>query len=253
MGLAHAFKAGLARSIEEGADIIVNTDGDNQYDARDIPLLIAPILKREAQFVVGARPIADIEHFSGAKKLLQRFGSSVVRLISGTDVQDAPSGFRALTREAALRINIFDSFTYTLESIIQAGVQNIRVVSVPIRVNRETRPSRLIRSNAGYVLRSSLSTARTLVIYRPGMTLFLVGAVPILIGSLFGLRWLVLYYAGTEHAHVPSLVFAAVLVVSGLLLWVCGVIGEMLKINRMLLEDIQYHLRARSLPRFSSR
>jgi glycosyltransferase involved in cell wall biosynthesis len=248
MGLADAFKAGLARAVEEHADIIVNTDADNQYDARDIPLLIEPILKREAQFVIGARPIAELEHFSGAKKLLQKLGSSVVRLISGTEVRDAPSGFRALTREAALRINIFDGFTYTLESIIQAGLQNIRVVSVPVRVNGKTRPSRLIRSISSYIVRSAISTIRTLVIYRPGKTLFAVGAMPVLIGCLLSVRWLILFYAdGGERAHIPSLVFAAVLATFGFLLWVCGVIGEMLKINRMLLEDTQYHLRRQRL------
>jgi glycosyltransferase involved in cell wall biosynthesis len=248
MGLAHAFKAGIARAVEEGAGIIVNTDADNQYDARDIPLLIKPILKREAEFVIGARPIAEIEHFSATKKLLQRFGSGVVRLISGTEVRDAPSGFRALTREAALRINIFDGFTYTLESIIQAGLQNIRVVSVPIRVNGETRPSRLIRSVFRYVVRSAISTIRTMVIYRPGKTLFVVGAIPLLVGVFLSVRWLILFYGDSgERAHVPSLVFAAVLATAGFLLWLCGVIGEMLKINRMLLEDTQYHLRRQRL------
>jgi glycosyltransferase involved in cell wall biosynthesis len=247
MGLAHAFKEGLAYSIEQGADIIVNTDADNQYDARDIPRLIEPILQGKVQFVIGARPIADIEHFSAAKKLLQRLGSSLVRVVSGAEVQDAPSGFRALTREVALRMNIFDNFTYTLESIIHARLQNIRVVSVPIRVNAKTRPSRLITSNFDYVMRSLISAVRTLVIYRPGKTLFLAGVVPILIGTLIGLRWLVLYYFDSDRAHVPSLVFAAVMMTSGLLLWVCALIGEILKINRLLLEDIQYRHRRHKL------
>jgi glycosyltransferase involved in cell wall biosynthesis len=250
MGLAHAFKAGLARAVEEDADIIVNTDADNQYDARDIPTLIEPILKREAQFVIGARPISDIAHFSNIKKLLQRLGSSVVRYVSGTDVKDAPSGFRALTREVALRIHIFDDFTYTLESIIQAGLQNIRVVSVPIRVNSKTRASRLIRSISGYVLRSAGSIFRTLLVYRPGTTLFAIGAMPVLIASLLSARWLILFSIdGGDRAHVPSLVFAAVLATAGFMVWVCGLIGEMLKINRMLLEDAQYLLRLQRLPR----
>lgn len=243
MGLAHAFMAGLHRAVQEGADIVVNTDADNQYDARDIPKLVAPILAREAQFVIGDRPIAHIEHFSRAKRLLQRVGSKVVQLVSGTKIKDAPSGFRAISREAALRINVFDSYTYTLESIIQAGLNDFRVVSVPIRVNGETRPSRLVRSIPDYVRRSTGSILRAFFVYKPGKTFFLLGLPPAIFGVFLALRWLVLYLGGTDRSHVPSLVAAAVFLILAALFWVCGLLGELFAINRRLLQDIQYNMR----------
>jgi glycosyltransferase involved in cell wall biosynthesis len=245
MGLAHAFAAGLARALSEGADIIVNTDADNQYNAADIPLLIAPILARRAQFVIGDRPIATIGHFSWAKRMLQRVGSRVVRLVSGARIMDAPSGFRALSREAALRINIFDSYTYTLESIIQAGLSNLRITSVPIRVNGETRPSRLVRSVPNYVRRSTGTIMRAFFTYAPGRTLFLMGLPLAVIGAILALRWLALYLGGTERAHVPSLVAGAVMLIVAALFWVAGLLAELLAINRRLLQDIQYMLRSR--------
>ncbi len=242
-GLAHAFMAGLQRALEEGADIIVNTDADNQYAASDIPALIAPILAREAEFVVGARPISEIAHFSPIKRALQRLGSGVVRLASGTEVQDAPSGFRAISREAALRLNIFDSYTYTLESIVQAGLSGMRIVSVPVGVNGETRPSRLVRSIPDYVRRSAASILRTAFVYRPGRTMFLLGLPLFLAGGALALRWLWLLAGGTDRAHVPSLVAAAVLGLTAIMLWVAGLLAELLGINRRLLQDIQYRLR----------
>lgn len=242
-GLAKAFSAGIERALEVGADVIVNTDADNQYDSRDIALLVAPILERRADFVVGSRPIAAIEHFSTAKKLLQRLGSWVVRFTSGTTVQDAPSGFRAISRHAAMRLNIFDSYTYTLESIIQAGRSGIKVASVPIRINGETRPSRLIRSVPRYIVRSAISILRSLLVYRPGMTFIILGSVPLGLGSLLILRWLVLFAAGTDRTHLPSLVAATILIILGSLFWLCALIGEIIAINRRLLEDTQFQLR----------
>lgn len=242
-GLAAAFMAGLQRCLELGADIIVNTDADNQYPAQDIPLLLAPILERRAQFVIGDRPIRDVEHFSWLKRQLQGLGSRVVRFASRTRVGDAPSGFRALSREAAMRIHIFDGYTYTLESIIQAGQSGIRIVSVPISDARETRPSRLMRSTSNYVMRSMATILRTFLVYRPGRSFFLLGLPPAVIGALLMLRWLVLYLAGTDRAHVPSLIAAAVLLIMAFLLWLMGLIGELLAINRRLLQDIQYELR----------
>ena len=240
MGLAHGFMAGLHRALAEGADIIVNTDADNQYNADDIPKLIQPILDREAQYVIGARPIPDIEHFSRTKRFLQRLGSRVVQIVSRTDVADAPSGFRALHRDVALRINVFDSYTYTLESIIQAGLSDFRIVSVPIRVNGETRPSRLVKSIGDYVRRSMSSILKAFFVYKPGKTFFLLGLVPGILGLILTKRWLVLYFGGTDRAHVPSLVAAAVLLITGLLFWVAGLLGELFAINRRLLQDIQY-------------
>ena len=242
-GLAHGFLAGIARALAEGADIIVNTDADNQYNADDIPLLIAPILERRAQFVIGARPIAMIKHFSRSKRILQRLGSSVIRTLSGTEVADAPSGFRAISREAALRLNVFDGYTYTLESIIQAGLLNIRIESVPIRVNGETRSSRLVRSNLDYVRRSIGSMLRAFFIYQPGKTFFYAGLPCALIGGMLMTRWIVLYFAGTSRAHVPSLVVAAVLLIVAALLWISGLLGELFAINRRLLQEIQHMMR----------
>lgn len=246
-GLARAFMAGLARALAEGADIIVNTDADNQYCADDIALLVAPIVERRAEFVIGTRPISAIEHFSRTKRLLQKTGSAVVRAISTAPVEDAPSGFRALSREAALRMHVFDTYTYTLESVIQAGRSNVRVLSVPIRVNGETRPSRLVKSIGNYVGRSAVSILRSFFVYKPGKTFFLLGLLPMLPGLLLALRWLVLYVGGTERSHVPSLVAAAVLILTGGLLWVAGLLGELIAINRRLLADIQYMLRREAL------
>jgi glycosyltransferase involved in cell wall biosynthesis len=242
-GLAHAFMAGIQRALAEGADIIVNTDADNQYAASDIPALVAPILAREAEFVVGARPIPEIAHFSPTKRALQRLGSWVVRQASGTEVQDAPSGFRAITRDAALRLNIFDQYTYTLESIVQAGLSGMRIVSVPIGVNGETRPSRLVRSIPDYVRRSSISILRTAFIYKPGRTMFLMGLPLAMAGLLLAMRWLWLFLEGTDRAHVPSLVAAAGLGLTAIMLWIAGLIAELMGINRRLLQDVQYRLR----------
>ncbi|KAB0679384.1 glycosyltransferase family 2 protein [Aureimonas leprariae] len=242
-GLARAFTAGIERALEVGADVIVNTDADNQYDAADIPKLVEPILAGRAQFVVGARPILDIEHFSGVKKLLQRLGSWVVRFTSGAAVADAPSGFRAISREAALRLNIFDSYTYTLESIIQAGRSGVRIASVPIGVNGETRPSRLVRSIPRYVTRSTVSILRSMFVYRPGQTFFVLSLLPFGLGALLCIRWLLLYAEGSDRSHVPSLVVAAVALILAFLCWLCALLGELNRINRRLLEDTQYRLK----------
>lgn len=244
-GLARAFMAGLERAVELGADIIVNTDGDNQYPAQDIPLLLAPILERRAQFVVGDRPIATTEHFSWVKRRLQGLGSQVVRFASGTEVGDAPSGFRALSREAAMRIHVFDSYTYTLESLIQAGQSGIKVVSVPISGARETRPSRLVKSNGSYVRRSIGAILRAYLVYRPGKAFFLLGLFPGIFGTGLMLRWIYLYARGTGHSHTPSVIAAAVLLILAFLMWLLGLLGELLAINRRLLQDVQYRVRKR--------
>jgi glycosyltransferase involved in cell wall biosynthesis len=240
----------LAHGVDHIVDLPVNkglahafTDADNQYAAADIPALVAPILAREAEFVVGARPIPEIAHFSAMKRMLQRLGSWVVRQASGTDVADAPSGFRALSRDAALRLNIFDEYTYTLESIVQAGLSGMRIVSVPVGVNGETRPSRLVRSIPDYVRRSTKSILRTAFIYKPGRTMFLMGLPLAILAALLTIRWLWLFLDGTDRSHVPSLLAAAGLGLTAILLWVGGLIAELQGINRRLLQDIQYRLR----------
>ena len=176
-GLARAFMTGLDASLKLGADIIVNTDADNQYCAADIPALVAPILEGRAEYVIGTRPIARIEHFSPVKKFLQKLGSYVVRRISGTQVEDAPSGFRALSRDAAMRMNVFNRYTYTLETIIQAGYKNIPILCVPVRVNADLRPSRLVKSVPRYIQRSIFTMIRIFVVYRPFKFFFSIGTV----------------------------------------------------------------------------
>lgn len=248
-GLAQAFMAGIDRALREGADIIVNTDADNQYRAADIARLVQPILDRDAEFVVGDRPIPEIAHFSTHKRMLQRLGSFVVRVASGTKVGDAPSGFRALSREAAMHINTFDSYTYTLETIVHAGLADMRIVSVPIGVNGETRPSRLVRSIPDYVARSARSILRTTLVYQPARSFVLMSLPLALIGAVLIARWLWLFVDGSPRAHVPSLLAAAGLLLSCVFLWIAAVLGKLLAINRRLLQDIQYRLRRQEADR----
>ena len=246
-GLAAAFMAGVDACLHAGADIIVNTDADNQYCADDIPALIAPILKGEAQMVVGARPISSIEHFSLVKKALQKLGSWVVRVTSGTDIADAPSGFRAISREAALRLNVFNRYTYTLETIIQAGQRGIPTASVPIRVNGELRPSRLVKSIRTYVTRSMWVILRIFSIYRPLRFFTIIGAVPFSMGFLLGVRWIILFLDNSERTHVPSLILAAVLMLMGTMLWILGLVADLISVNREMLEDIRTRVRRQEL------
>jgi glycosyltransferase involved in cell wall biosynthesis len=243
-GLAKAYMAGLARALQEGADIIVNTDADNQYCGADIGKLVEPILRKEAEIVVGARPIAEIEHFSPFKKLLQKIGSWVVRVASKTDIPDAPSGFRALSRNAAFQLNVFNEHTYTLETIIQAGRKGIAITSVPIRTNGKLRESRLIRSIPQYVWRSSTVILRIFMIYKPLRFFWTLGAVPFAAGVVIGLRWLWLtYYLDVTRTHLPSLILASILLLMGFQLFILGLLAELNAANRLLLEDVQQHLR----------
>ena len=246
-GLAVAFATGIAEALRRGADVIVNTDADNQYDARDIPKLVAPILAGEAQMVIGDRQVATIPHFSPVKKLLQRLGSAVVRRISGTGVADATSGFRAISREAALRLNVFTRFTYTLETILQAGEAGFRVVSVPIRVNPgRRRPSRLFRSNLGYVVRSLESIARIVVLYNPLRIFVRLALVPGIAGLALMVRFLALYLAGdSPSGHVQSLILAVILIVVAGQIWVVGVVADLIAVNRRLIEEMLVRSRDR--------
>ncbi len=247
LGLARTFMAGLAACMERGADIIVNTDADNQYNAADIPALIAPIVARQADMVIGERPISEIEHFSPLKKFLQKLGSGVVRLASSTEIADAPSGFRAISREAALQINVFNEYTYTLETIIQAGQRNMRVVSVPVRTNAFLRPSRLLRSIPSYVQRSILTILRIFIVYKPLRFFTILGSIPLAAGFLLMLRWLFLFLfvTGQTRTYLPSLVLAAILVITGVQLLIFGFVADLIAVNRRLLEDIQLRLRRR--------
>jgi glycosyltransferase involved in cell wall biosynthesis len=246
-GLAKVFMAGIEASLKAGADIIVNTDADNQYCAEDIPKLIQPILDRQAEIVIGARPIKDIKHFSPIKKFLQKLGSWAVRVASKTDIPDAPSGFRAFSREAALRINVFNEYTYTLETIIQAGQRGMAIAHVSIRTNGYLRPSRLVKSISSYVQRSLITIVRIFVTYQPLQFFMMLGSIPFGLGTLLCLRWLVLFLMGTSRAHVPSLVAAAVLILIGFQLWMFGLIADVMSVNRKMLEDIQLRLRRSEL------
>ena len=237
-GLAAAFQSGLSAGLRLGADVFVNTDADNQYDARDLPRLVQPIVERQADIVIGARPIGAHEEFSRIKKLFQRLGSAVVRAVSRTEVVDAPSGFRALSRHAAARINIYDSYTYTLESIIQAGLNGLRVVSVPIRVNGSTRQSRLVRNNADYILRSLRTILRTLLIYRAQRLTLLPALTLITVSLLLAVRWLLLWWHDSPHSHVPSLVLAATMFLTGLQLLSMSYLSVLNGINRRLSEQL---------------
>ncbi|WP_242102705.1 MULTISPECIES: glycosyltransferase family 2 protein [unclassified Lysobacter] len=247
-GLATAFMSGLDACLSLGADVIVNTDADNQYESADIPRLVAPIIEGKADMVIGARPIDDTEHFSWLKKKLQRLGSWAVRIASKTDVADAPSGFRAISRDAALRINVFNVYTYTLETIIQAGQSNLRVVSVPVRTNADLRPSRLVKSIPSYVKRSLLTIVRVFITYRPLALFFYAGTIITLTGIVLGLRFLYFYLHGDGGGHVQSVVFSSLFIMIGGLLYMMGLIGDLIATNRKLLERIIVHLRKLNPP-----
>jgi len=242
-GLARGFMAGLDAGLRAGADIIVNTDADNQYNADDIPKLIEPILRGEAEIVVGGRPIGEVEHFSPLKKMLQKLGSWVVRAASGTNVADAPSGFRAMSRKAALQLNVFSEYTYTLETIIQAGQKNMAIVSVPIRTNGYLRPSRLMKSMRAYIQRSILTILRIFITYKPLRFFLWLGTLPFAAGVALGVRWLWLYNEDPTRARTPSLILAAILILIGVQLWSMGVVADIIAVNRKLLEDIQQRVK----------
>lgn len=242
-GLAKGFMAGLDACLRNGADIIVNTDADNQYVGEDIAKLIQPILDGKADMVVGERPIDETEHFSPLKKKLQHFGSWVVRKASRTDIPDAPSGFRAYSREAAMRMNVVNEYTYTLETIVQAGRNKMAITSVPIRTNGELRPSRLFNSMMGYVKKSMLTIIRAFLMYRPLMFFTTLGSIMGLIGAGIGIRFLCYWFAGTGAGHIQSLILASMMIILGVMTIIVGLQGDIIAANRKLLEDIQYHVR----------
>lgn len=242
-GLARGFMAGLDAALRQGADIIVNTDADNQYCGADIEKLIRPILEGEAEVVIGERPIDATEHFSPLKKKLQHLGSFVVRKASKTDIPDAPSGFRAFSREAAMHMNVINEYTYTLETIVQAGRNKMAITSVPVRTNPELRSSRLFKSMFAYVKRSMLTILRALMMYKPMLCFTLVGAVPFLIGLGIGVRFLCLYFTIGGEGHVQSLILACTLMIIGFMTFIIGLQADIIAANRRILEDVQYHLR----------
>lgn len=242
-GLASAFMAGINAALELGADVIINTDADNQYNADDIPALTRPILEGRADIVIGARPIEKIKHFSPIKKLLEKFGSLAVRVVSNTSVQDAPSGFRAFSREAAMRLNVFSKYTYTLETIIQAGEKNLYLVSVPVTVNDDLRKSRLVRNIMDYIKISILTILRFVVVYNPFKYFMLVGFGLFFVGTVIGARYVYFLLLGTPGGHVQSLILAAILTGIGFQTMMTAFLADLLAVNRKILEDVQYKLR----------
>ena len=239
-GLARAFMSGLDACLCLGADVIVNTDADNQYHAEDIPALVMPILERRADIVIGARPIESIEHFSPEKKLLQKLGSWVVRMASNTDIPDAPSGFRAMSRAAAQRLMVFNDYTYTLETIIQAGQKNMAITSVPIRVNADLRPSRLVKSIPSYIKRSIFTIVRIFAVYRPFRFFGTLGAALFGAGLLIGIRFLYFYVTGRGGGHIQSLILCGALLGMGFQTLLVAFLADLLAANRKLLEDVRY-------------
>ncbi len=242
-GLSKAFIAGINKALLMGADIIVNTDADNQYCADDIEKLVTPILKGEADMVIGTRPVSEISHFSLMKKFFQKLGSFVMRVISSTDVQDAPSGFRAFSRNAAIQLNIFDNYTYTLETIIQAKAKGLQLKCVDVAVNPEMRQSRLVKNMFDYIRRSIFTMVRMFIIYRPFRFFSILAGLFLSLGALLGIRFLWYYFTGSGSGHIQSLILSAILIITGVQVSVIAILSELFSINRKLLEDIQKRLK----------
>lgn len=243
-GLATAFKTGLDVALSMGADVIVNTDADNQYPGWEIPRLIDPILRKQADMVVGVRQIKEIREFSALKKFLQRLGSRVVRFVSSTFIMDVTSGFRAYNRRAALQLNVISLFTYTLETVIQAGKKNLAIATVPVQINERLRDSRLFRSTPIYLKRSLATIMRIFVTYEPLRVFFYLGAFIFSLGFLLGARFLYFYFTDqSPSGHIQSLILMVVLLFIGFLLLMIGLVADLISANRRLIEDALIRLK----------
>jgi glycosyltransferase involved in cell wall biosynthesis len=242
-GLSAAFVAGVDAALRLGANIIVNTDADNQYAGADIARLVAPILRGSAEVVIGDREVSKSPHMSPLKRMLQRLGTWTVSLASGIRVGDATSGFRAFSREAALQINVFNPFTYTLETIIQSGNRNLGVQSVTIRTNAPSRPSRLYRGMGTYLRKSIVTVFRIYTLYKPLKIFFLIGSLLILIGAAIGARFLWYFFAGDRGGHVQSLILAAVFLIVGFQTMLIGLVADLISVNRRLSEEVLIRLK----------
>ncbi|MEO6214020.1 MAG: glycosyltransferase family 2 protein [Vicinamibacterales bacterium] len=247
-GLAAAFTAGIDASLKRGADFIVNTDADNQYSGQEIPKLIAPLLRGEADIVIGDRNIAELHDMSWHKRQLQRLGSWVVRQVSNTTVPDTTSGFRAYTRDAALRMTIVSEFSYTLESIIQAGKKRMAIAHVPVQTNPRTRDSRLFDSIFGYIKRSSATIVRIYTMYEPLKVFTYLGSFIFAVGFLGGVRFLYYYFQNEAFKHLGSLIASSVLMIVGFQVLVIGLLADVISGNRKLLEDLLYRMRSLEAP-----
>lgn len=240
LGLAKGFMNGLKECLRQGADVIVNTDADNQYNADDIPKLTKPILEHKADYVIGTRPISQTAHFSFTKKILQKTGSWAVRKVSHTDIPDAPSGFRAISRECAMQLNVYNNYTYTLETIIQAGHKNMAITSVPIRTNEDLRPSRLLSSIPSYINKSVITMLRIFVVYQPFKFFMTIAAFIFGIGFLLGLRFLYYYFFTDEGSgHIQSIILSGIMLGMGVQIALIALIADLLAVNRTLMEDVR--------------
>ena len=243
-GLARAYRTGLDASLRLGADVILNTDADNQYNAEDIPKILAPILKGTAELVIGDRGVSTQPNFSPLKRRLQTWGSHIVSRAAGLDIPDATSGFRAMTREAALRTNILSNYSYTLETLIQAGNQQLAVAYVPIRTNPTIRTSRLIRSVSHYLLHSTVTIMRSYTMYRPLRVFSIIGTVLMILGLIPLVRFMIFYFQGLGAGNVQSLILGAILVIVGFQTFLIGLVADLISFNRKLLEEVLYKVRA---------
>ena len=246
-GLAAAFQTGLDAALAAGADIIVNTDADNQYCGADIEKLVAPIIAGQADIVVGDRGVAALAHFSPLKRLLQRLGSWVVARAAGIPIPDATSGFRAFSREAAMRLTVLGEYTYTLETLIQAGARGMAVKFVPVRTNPQTRQSRLIRNMPSFLALQAVTIVRFYTMYRPLRVFMTAGGILIAGALILGLRFLYFYMIGRGAGHVQSLILAAILSIVGFQLGLIGLVAELVRLNRRMLEEVVYRARQAEL------
>lgn len=247
VGLATAFTIGLETSLGLGADIIVNTDADNQYNAEDIPQLVEPILSGKADIVVGDRGVGSLESFSPAKRILQRFGSWIIGQASSLDTPDATSGFRAFTRTAALRTLVMNDYSYTLETLIQAGARNMAVEYVPVRTNEQVRPSRLMRGIPDYLANSSTIILRAYTMYRPLRVFTIISLIFLLAGLIGSGRFLYFFAIGQGAGHVQSLILSAVMLIVGFQIFLIGLVADLIGFNRKVLEEVLYRLRRQEL------
>lgn len=241
MGLARSFHDGVNKALEMGADILVNTDGDNQYPQEKIPDLVKPIIDGKVDIVIGDRQTQKIAHFSPLKKLLQRFGSFIVNKAAGTNIPDAPSGFRAYSRASLMRLNIVTRFSYTMETIIQAGNKRIAITSIPVKTNKKTRESRLFKNMWQHVFKSSSAIIRAYIMYKPYVVFVALGAFLLLIGLIPFIRYLILTIASSPGDHLQSLLLGAILLIGAFLSFALGVLSDLQRTNRILLEDLLEH------------
>jgi glycosyltransferase involved in cell wall biosynthesis len=247
-GLSAAFVAGIDAALRLGADVIVNTDADNQYSGADIAKLVAPIVKGTSEVVIGDREVALSPHMSGFKRLLQRLGSWTVGLASGVNIPDVTSGFRAFSREAAMQINVFNPFTYTLETVIQAGNRNLGVQSVAVRTNAPTRPSRLYRGIGTYLRKSIVTIFRVYALYRPLKTFTFIGALLLLAGLITGGRFLWFFVQGDRAGHIQSLILCAVFLITGFHTLLIALLADLIAVNRRISEDVLVRLKKLEMP-----